>query len=70
MLPDEQEAERQQTTYPDPQTPSHCLLMEVLVWMQKIWREMIFFSFSGMLPVAAEAMGKSGFQGHSPAQEF
>ena len=31
MLSDEQEVERQQTTYPDSQTPSHCLLMEVLV---------------------------------------
>ena len=62
MLSDEQEAERPQTTYPDPQTPSHCLLMEVLVWMQKIWREIIFFSFSGMLPVAAEAMANLGFR--------
>ena len=45
MLSDEQEAERQQTTYPDSQIPSHCLLMEFLVWVQKIWWEMIFFCF-------------------------
>lgn len=45
MLSDEQEAERQQTTYPDSQIPSHCRLMEFLVWVQKTWREMVFFSF-------------------------